>query len=188
VLRERPSSATSKENRDLSKKDQEEKMSFVSSIIVVEEIARSRLLYENILHLKVTADFGIYNVGFEAGLSLYRRAFFQELIGGQADLGRHNNVVLYFEVDNLERLEEEITQSGFAFIHKIREQPWKQRNFRFYDYDNHVLEIAERMDIVISRLMQDGSSMEEIAKLTGYSVEQVLAELEKHNEMRQGRS
>lgn len=30
-------------------------MSFVSSIIVVEEIARSRTLYEGILHLNVTS-------------------------------------------------------------------------------------------------------------------------------------
>jgi hypothetical protein len=47
------------------------RLSFVSSIIVVEDIPRSRRLYEDILHLKVTADFGIYNVGFEGGLSLY---------------------------------------------------------------------------------------------------------------------
>src|SRR5512147_1969960 len=144
-------------------------MSFVSSIIVVEEIARSRILYESILHLKVTADFGIYNVGFEGGLSLYRKAFFEELIGGQVHLAKHNNVVLYFEVDDLEELEENVAQNGFEFIHTIREQPWKQRNFRFYDYDQHVLEIAEKMDVVIDRLRRDGSSVEEIANLTGYS-------------------
>lgn len=51
-------------------------MSFVSSIIVVEDVLRSRYLYEQILHLKVTADFGIYNVAFEGGLSLYQRALF----------------------------------------------------------------------------------------------------------------
>jgi len=157
-------------------------MSFVSSIIVVEEIARARTLYESILHLKVTADFGIYNVGFEGGLSLYRKAFFEELIGGQVNLEKHNNVVLYFEVDDLEELEEEIAQNGFEFIHNIREQPWKQRNFRFYDYDQHVLEIAEKMDVVIDRLRQNGSSIEEIANLTGYSVDQVAQEIEKHKE------
>jgi hypothetical protein len=158
-------------------------MSFVSSIIVVEEIARARLLYQNILQLKVTADFGIYNVGFEGGLSLYRKAFFQELIDGQVNLDKHNNVVLYFEVDNLEELEEEIAKSGFEFIHKIREQPWKQRNFRFYDYDKHVLEIAEKMDVVIHRLQQNGISIDEIANLTGYSVDQVVQEIEKHKAM-----
>ena len=157
-------------------------MSFVSSIIVVEEIARSRTLYEGILHLTVTADFGIYNVGFEGGLSLYRKAFFEELIGGQVRLEKHNNVVLYFEVDDLEKLEEKIAQSGFEFIHRIREQPWKQRNFRFYDYDQHILEIAEKMGVVIVRLRQNGSSIEEIANLTGYSIEQVAQELEKQSE------
>ncbi len=159
-------------------------MSFVSSIIVVEDIARSRVLYENILHLKVTADFGIYNVGFEGGLSLYRKAFFEELICGQVNLDKHNNLVLYFEVEGLEDLEEEIAQNGFEFIHEIRDQPWKQRNFRFYDYDQHVLEIAEKMEVVIARLQQNGNSIEEIANLTGYSVDQVVQELEKHQESR----
>jgi catechol 2,3-dioxygenase-like lactoylglutathione lyase family enzyme len=156
-------------------------MSFVSSIIVVEEIARSRQLYEGILQLKVTADFGIYNVGFEGGLSLYSKAFFQELIGNQVDLDKHHNVVLYFEVDDLEALEAEITHQGFEFIHRIKEQPWKQRNFRVYDYDNHILEIAERMDVVIYRLVQGGSTPEEVAQLTGYPVDQVIWEIQKQN-------
>ena len=158
-------------------------MSFVSSIIVVEDVLRSCMLYEKILNMKVSGDFGIYNVGFEGGLSLYRKTFFQELIDGQVDLDRHNNVVLYFEVENLEDLEQEIARNGFEFIHRIREQPWKQRIFRFYDYDNHILEIAERMDIVIYRLQQNGNTMEEIAKLTGYPMDQVLQELEKHKRL-----
>lgn len=156
-------------------------MSFVSSIIVVEEIARSRILYENILQLKVTDDFGIYNVGFEGGLSLYRKAFFEELVGAQVNLGAHHTVVLYFEVDDLEKLEEEILKHGFQFIHRIKEQPWKQRNFRFYDADHHVLEIAEKMDIVLHRLQQDGHSIEEMARLTGYTESRVLQELEKRS-------
>ena len=155
-------------------------MSFISSIIIVEEIARSRELYEKILHLKVNGDFGIYNVGFEGGLSMYGKAFFQELIGDQVNLDKHNNIVLYFEIDNLEEMEKEIIKNDFEFIHKIREQPWKQRNFRFYDYDNHVLEIAEKMDVVIYRLLQNGNSIEEISNLTGYQVDQVLLEIEKH--------
>ena len=154
-------------------------MSFVSSIIVVEDIARSRILYETILKMKVSADFGLYNVGFEGGLSLYRKSFFQELIDDQVRLDKHHNVVLYFEVDDLEALEKEISEHGFEFIHNIKEQPWKQRNFRFYDYDAHIIEVAERMDVVIQRLHQIGHSMEEIAKFTGYSVDQVLQEIKK---------
>ena len=91
-------------------------------------------------------------------------------------------MVLYFEVDALESLEKEIIDNGFEFIHNIREQPWKQRTCRLYDYDNHVLEIAEKMDVVIYRLLQTGSSLEEISRLTGYSTDQVIQEIEKHKE------
>jgi hypothetical protein len=90
--------------------------------------------------------------------------------------------VWYFEVDDLEALENEIIDNGFEFIHKIREQPWKQRNFRFSDYDNHVLETAENMDVVIYSLLQNGNSIDKISKLTGYRVDQVSEELEKHKE------
>ncbi len=148
-------------------------MAFVSSIIVVEDIARSRGLYEKILGLRVTADFGIYNVGFEGGLSLYRKAFFQELIGGAAELGRTNNFVLYFEVDDLEAFERTLRESGFTFLHGIREQPWKQRTFRAYDFDNHLLEIAERMDAVVRRLRREDHTLEEIAQMTGLPAEEV---------------
>lgn len=155
-------------------------MGFVSSIIVVEDIPRSRRLYADILGLKVTADFGIYNVGFEGGLSMYRKVFFEELSGKPVDLAKHHNLVLYFEYERLEELEKEIAENGFEFIHPIREQPWKQRTFRFYDYDQHVLEVAERMDVVIARLRGEGHSIEDIAGMTGYSVDQVHLELEKH--------
>jgi catechol 2,3-dioxygenase-like lactoylglutathione lyase family enzyme len=158
-------------------------MPFLSSILVVEDIARSRHLYETLLHLRVTADFGIYNVGFAGGLSLYRKAFFEELSGVSVSLERHNNVVLYFEVEALEALADEITQAGFTFIHPIRQQPWQQRIFRFYDYDNHILEIAEQMDTVLRRLRQEGHTIAEIAQLTGYPVEQVQRELAADDEL-----
>ncbi len=152
-------------------------MSFVSSIIVVEDVIRSRYLYEKLLDLKVTADFGIYNVGFEGGLSLYQKALFQEITGGLNVIIKSNNFVLYFEVDRLDELEDEMAGNGFEFIHKIREQPWKQRTFRFYDYDGHILEIAERMDVVLDRLHREGKSVDEIAKLTGLPVDQVLQQI-----------
>jgi len=155
-------------------------MSFVSAIIVVEDVPTSRKLYEGILGMKVTGDFGIYNVGFEGGLSLYRRALFEELTGRPVEAGRHHNLAVYFEIDDLEAMEKKIAQNGFEFIHRIREQSWKQRTFRCYDCDGHVLEIAEKMDVTIRRLFDEGNPLEEIARMTGYTVEQVKVELEKN--------
>lgn len=158
-------------------------MSFVSSIIVVDNVVGSRYLYENILHLNVTADFGIYNVGFEGWLAMYKKTLFQDLISGLNIVNKSNNFVLYFEVYNLNEIEDEITKNNFEFIHKIKEQPWKQRVFRFYDYDNHIIEIAEKMDIVSYRLYKENKTVEEIAKLTGLPVDQVLQQINNYKEL-----
>lgn len=40
-------------------------MGFKAVILVVEDVLKSRKLYEEILGCKVESDFGIYNVGFE---------------------------------------------------------------------------------------------------------------------------
>jgi hypothetical protein len=148
-------------------------MRFVSSIIVVNDVARSRASYEDILRLKIIADFGIYNVAFEGGLSLYRKAFFQELTGGLNIVAKANSFVLYFETENIEAVENQIAENAFEFIHRIREQPWKQRTFRFYDHDKHILEIAESMEIVVCRLNHQNKTNDEIAKLTGLPVAEV---------------
>jgi catechol 2,3-dioxygenase-like lactoylglutathione lyase family enzyme len=154
-------------------------MGFICSIIIVEDITRSRKLYEGILHMKVTSDFGDqYNIGFEGGLSLYRKAFFEELTGCPVNLDKNNNVALYFEVEDLDDLEKAIAGNSFEFVHPVREQPWKQRTFRFYDFDHHILEVAEKMDGVLRRLQKEGCSMDEIARLTGYPVSEVLKVLE----------
>jgi hypothetical protein len=44
---------------------------------------------------------------------------------------------------------------------------------------------AVNVDVVIARLQQEGNSIEEIAKLTGYTPDQVLLEIEKHKELGQ---
>lgn len=155
-------------------------MSFASSIIVVEDVVRSRHLYEEILNQQVVADFGIYNVGFEGGFAMYKKTLFQELVDGLDIVGKSNSFVLYFEVENLAELEEEIAKNGFEFIHRTREQPWKQMVFRFYDYDNHIVEIAERMDAVSYRLHREGKTEEEISELTGIPVDQVLQHIDKY--------
>ena len=153
-------------------------MKFICSIIVVEDVYRSRRLYENILGQKVTADFGEYNVAFEGGLALYKKRLYQELIGGErAILMDANNFELYFESDDLSAMQAAIQQNGFELIHTIREEPWKQQAFRFYDYDHNNVCIAERMEAVSYRLYQENKTIEEIAQLTSLPVEEVARHL-----------
>jgi len=56
-------------------------MGFKSVILVVNDVYKSRTLYEGLLHCEVDGDFGEYNVGFKGGLSLYKKTLFIELTG-----------------------------------------------------------------------------------------------------------
>ncbi len=153
-------------------------MKFICSIIVVEDVYRSRELYENILGQKVTADFGEYNVAFEGGLALYKKGLYQELIGSERAILRDaNNFELYFEGDNLSAMQAAVLQNGFELIHPIREEPWKQQVFRFYDDDHNNVCIAERMEAVSYRLYRENKTVEEIAILTGLPVAEVTRHL-----------
>jgi hypothetical protein len=152
-------------------------MKFICSLIVVEDIGRSRKLYENILCQKVIADFGDNNVAFEGGFALYKKSLYQSLIGDEIMTNRSNNFELYFEEDNLIDVENEIMKNGFEFIHKIREEPWRQRVFRFYDYDHNIIVIAESMEKVSYRLFKANKTIDEISKMTGLPADQVLQQI-----------
>jgi catechol 2,3-dioxygenase-like lactoylglutathione lyase family enzyme len=148
-------------------------MGFKSTIIVVDDVLRSRALYEHVLGMRVTSDFGEYNVGFENGLALYKKGLFLELTGNIEIRDRSNSFVLYFEFERIEEMEQRIADEGLTFIHRMRAQPWAQRVFRAYDYDGHILEVAECMDAVFGRLFAGGTTIEEAARITGYSVEAI---------------
>lgn len=117
---------------------------------------------------------------FEGGLAFYKKALYQSLIGDRPILNRSNNFELYFEHDRLDGIESLILEQGFEIIHRIKEEPWKQRVFRFYDHDNNIVVIAEHMDYTIHRLYQENHSVDEIVTLTGMplgEIEQALSRL-----------
>lgn len=148
-------------------------MSFKSTIVVVEDVLKSRKLYEGVFGLVVDGDFGEYNVGFKGGLALYKKAFFKELSGGLPIGTKSNSFVLYFEYDDIDIYEKRLRDLGLEFVHGAREQPWGQRIFRAYDWDGNMLEVAENMDNVFSRMFKADLGVEEIARITGYPLEDV---------------
>lgn len=152
-------------------------MGFKSTILVVEDVLRSRDLYEHVLECKVNSDFGIYNVGFEGGLALNRKAMFSELIGHDNIVTKANNLAVYFEFGDISQKEKAVEETNVDFVHKTQEQPWGQRVFRFYDYDGHIIEVAERMDIVFKRLHEAGLTHQEIAQKTGFTKTAIHDEL-----------
>jgi hypothetical protein len=117
-------------------------MKYICPLIVVKDINRSRFLYENILKQKVKADNG-ENVVFEGEFAIHQKKHFQSLINGYPVKIHSNNFELYFEEENLKEIEKILKEHNFEFIHSIKEQPWKQKVLRFYDYDKNIIEIGE---------------------------------------------
>ena len=140
-------------------------MKYMCVLITVDNISKSRELYEKILGQKVVTDFG-ENIGFEGGFALHKKEHFKELINNKVIIEGSNSFELYFEEDNLVELEKKLDLEGFELIHKIKEQPWRQQVMRFYDYDKNIIEVGERLEHEAYRLYLEKKSIEEIMKIT----------------------
>lgn len=147
-------------------------MKYICPLVVVDDIKRSRYLYESILGQTVKMDFG-ENVTFEGDFSIHQRDHFQSLIGNKSVIKKSNSFELYFEHDALPDIVEIIKELNLEFVHEIVEQPWKQQVVRFYDYDMNMIEIGERMEHVAYRLSQQNYTYDDICKITYLDKESV---------------
>jgi len=119
-------------------------MKFICALITVEDIERSKAFYQDVLNQKIKFDFG-ENVFFEGDFAIHLKSHFQNLIEGKEIKSYSNAFELYFETDFLDDIEKKLLENSVEFIHKIREQPWKQKVLRFYDPDGNIIEIGERI-------------------------------------------
>ena len=144
-------------------------LKFVSPLIVVEDMARSRQFYEQLLEQKVKFDFGV-DVAFEGDFTIHLKSHFQSLLGDATrypvTLKAHNGE-LYFDTDEIESTYQRLQAAGVEFIEAIQEQPWGQRAMRLYDPDGHIIEIGEPMETAMQRFYGQGWSIDRIAKKTG---------------------
>lgn len=120
-------------------------MKYICSLLVVSNFEVSREFYEKMLNLKVTHDHG-ENIVFENGFALHSSEHFTALIDQRKVRFGENNIELYFESDELDKIEKRLKKNGISFVHTIRMQPWKQRVIRFYDPDRYIVEIGEPME------------------------------------------
>ncbi len=144
------------------------KSKFVSSVIFVGDISKSKNFYHKILDQKIEMDFG-KNITFEGGLSLWDGNYAHEITGLNqpiSGLWGKNNLEIYFETEELDKQFKKLKKEKIDFVHSIIEQPWGQRCFRVYDPDHHIVEFGEPMHIVVLRCHDNGMDVKEINKKT----------------------
>ncbi len=145
-------------------------MKYQGCLLAVKDMSISKDFYEKVLHQKILMDMGVH-VTFE-GFSLQQG--YDELIGMPSSgvQQKSNNFQIYFEVEDLDTVYAALKDlSDLQWVHEIKEYPWGQRDVRVYDPDNHIVEIAEDMGVVIRRFIKQGMSLEEVAKRTMYPLE-----------------
>ena len=60
-----------------------------------------------------------------------------------------------------------LTEAGVKFLHEINEEEWGQRTIRFFDPDNHLVEIGDTMRTFVLRLFKQGLTTSQISDKRG---------------------
>lgn len=126
-------------------------ITFYNTIVFVKDIEKSKVFYTDILEQKILEDYGTI-VFFENHLVLHNsqsivKTSYGEVLPESETLQGRNNLLIYFETDNLEGAFEKVRNTGCEIIHPIKKQEWGQRVFRFLDPDNHMVEIGEPLHL-----------------------------------------
>jgi catechol 2,3-dioxygenase-like lactoylglutathione lyase family enzyme len=120
---------------------------FANAIVFVKDIDVSKRFYIDIIGLNMIDDYETI-VFFEnrfvihSAKSIIHTVYKKDLPGSDHEQGKRN-ILIYFESDDLEGMYQKIEGAGVRIIHGIEKQAWGQRVFRFYDPDDHMVEIGE---------------------------------------------
>ena len=143
-------------------------------LLTVKDVQKSKKFYENVLEQELLTEYGGW-AEFVNGISLAPRSEYIEYTNKEiAQTGnspiravdKPNNFQVYFEVENLPYFVDKIKKvDGITILHDVVRAPHGQDTFRFYDFDNHIVEVSENLQDVFDRLTSEGKSLEDIAKL-----------------------
>lgn len=120
-------------------------MKHVDTIILVEDIHRSKKFYTDVIGLEILHDWDamiVFKDRFaihQANRLLPTHETSQICPKGKQGKG---NVIVYFEIDDLQTAFADMQAKGVDIIHGIVQLP-HQKIFRIADPDGHIIEIGE---------------------------------------------
>ena len=154
-------------------------MKHMGTLIAVKDLEKAKQFYFDVLGMEVVDDFGA-NVSLTGDVFLQTAETWKSFIHVRDDeiIYKNNAVELYFEEDDIELFVKKLeTFKDVIFIHPLIEHRWGQKAIRFYDPDGHIIEVAENMDAVVWRFIENGLSDEETAARMGVSIDYVKSSL-----------
>ena len=153
-------------------------MKFHSTVIFVREVGKSKDFYTRYLDFSVEHDFG-KNVILNNGLTIWE-ILDNHIISKQLDTRKESSrFELYFESEDIDTKCNLLEKAGVKFLHKIHEEPWGQRTFRFFDPDNHLIEIGEPLEVFVGNMSKRGMSVKQISEQSGIPIDTLITLIQK---------
>jgi len=148
-----------------------------TAVLFVKDINLSKDFYVNVLQIPIELDFG-KNIIFKNGFAIWEinpSHIITENLGFDKITNTYvNRFELYFETEKLDEIFEKLKSNIVYFLHEIHEESWGQRTIRFFDPDNHLIEIGETMEQFITRFYNQGMTIEQISEKTYVPKEDVI--------------
>lgn len=141
-------------------------MKFMSPLIVVKDMERTKRFYKEVLGSKVILDL-VENVTFSGGFAAQTEETWLKFIGKEKEDLKyaHNCGELYFEEDDFDGFLTKFNKiSDIKHNRGVIEHEWGQRSIRFYDPDGNMIEVGETLKNVCRRFLDSGMSIEEVSK------------------------
>lgn len=146
-------------------------MKYVCTVISVADISAARKFYEELFGLEVYQDYG-KNIAFTCGLALQQDFDWLVNIPKEKVLKKSNNAEVVFEEQDFDGFLNKLKEyPEIEYLGEVIEHSWGQRVIRFYDLDEHLIEVGEDMKMVIKRFLDSGMTMEEVSVRMDVSVD-----------------
>ncbi len=137
-------------------------MKYISTLIAVNDIEKSKQFYHDILGLNVTVDLGA-NVTLDGGFALQSMPTWKHFIDNKDVALQSNDSELVFEETDMDTFLAHLQKYEISYVHAVKEHSWGQRVVRFYDPDYHIIEVGEDMVVVVKRFIDSGMTEEQVA-------------------------
>lgn len=146
-------------------------MKYTCTVISVADINLSRKFYEDLFGLELYQNYGI-NISFTCGLALQQEFDWLINLPKEEIIKNSNNIELCFEEENFDKFIVKLKEyPNIKYLGDIIEHSWGQRVVRFYDLDEHLIEVGESMKMVSKRFLVMGLTIDEISIKMGASIE-----------------
>jgi len=153
-------------------------MKFHSTAIFVKDIGKSKDFYTRLLNFTIEHDFG-KNVILSSGLTIWE-IYENHIIARNLDTEKPSNrFELYFEAENIDEISRVLSKAGIRFLHPVHEEPWGQRTIRFFDPDDHLIEIGEPLEVFVNHMNRNGMTAKQISEKSGIPIETVKSLIRK---------